>query len=596
MIYQNFGLRSPPKGSERPIFARKVSNFSRKSEIYEPKICIFTEKEVPLRRNYNLDMRKSTTASQVEAPVAEGSAVKKATRSRKKAVAPQTEENAVKDAEGVVAAPAEDVKNVPEAPAEETSATQPETKKPVKNTVIPPLPKGLVVRDFVDLMNVRIPLLNDQQIQMLTLQEAQERHLFFEAILAQVLDFDVVISDTNIWLELLVGHTSSHSDPRVNARLMFERQLEFISKMMKKRGGRFMIMSETYEEIDRFASAQEPTNYQNADWEDPALCRNVSARLAKRLIMSQQRENRLRIEGVTSESHHASFADPAIIRRVVELFAQGKKVLVITNDASVAIRSMGICDDLQRINNIDDATWDRQYAPLRPLAITMDDLKVIDNYTRQYHFLQVAAGAGWMQDMAPQTPHEPLPVLQIDENTFRPGDKRERRSDKEDRLRNEQIKEQQRQAKEQLEQQQKQLKQDQQKLEQQQKQLKQDLQNLDQQRQQIDQQRQQLRQDKQQFKQDQQKLEQQQKQNQESFQSSPSSQSSPSYPSTQSTPAEETTLVAPAAPAEETAAPVLPTFSPEDMELIATPAAKKRTHRGGRRRGGSGNSAKGQAQ
>ncbi|MBO6013117.1 MAG: hypothetical protein J6P82_06320, partial [Bacteroidales bacterium] len=82
----------------------------------------------------------------------------------------------------------------------------------------------------------------------------------------------------------------------------------------------------------------------------------------------------------------------------------------------------------------------------------------------------------------------------------------------------------------------------------------------------------------------------------ESFQSSPSSQSSPSYPSTQSTPAEETTLVAPAAPAEETAAPVLPTFSPEDMELIATPAAKKRTHRGGRRRGGSGNSAKGQAQ
>ncbi len=562
-------------------------------------------------------MRKSTTASPVEASNAEEKVVKRTPRTRKKAVAPQAEEPAVMEEASEVAAPAENTTTLQEAPAEEASKTQPETKKQ-KNTVIPPLPKGLVVRDFVDLWNVRIPLLNDQQIQMLTLQEAQERHLFFEAILAQVLDYDIVVSDTNIWLELLVGHTSSHSDPKVNARLMFERQLEFISKMMKKRGGRFMIMSETYEEIDRFASAQEPANYQTADWEDPALCRNVSARLAKRLILGQQRENRLRIEGVTSESHHASFADPAIIRRVVDLFAHGKKVLVITNDASVAIRSMGMCDDLQRINNIDDATWDELYAPIRPLAITMDDLKSLDNYTRQYHFLQVAAGAGWMQDMTPQTPHEPLPVLQIDENAFRPGDKRERRCDKEDRQRNEQLKEQHRQAKEQIEQQQKQLKQDQQKLDQQRQQMKQDQQRLDQQRQQM--------------KQDQQKLEQQRQElNKRRNSRKAAEEPAPveATPAVAAVPAatpveapaegvkmEEAPVIIPqnevtetpvavaleqaadaemAQNAEPVEAQALPGFSPEDMALISSPAPKKRTHRGGRRRA-SGNSTKGQAQ
>ena len=164
--------------------------------------------------------------------------------------------------------------------------------------------QSIKVRDFCDLMSQggKIPFLSDQQIQMLTWEEAQRRCEQLEHILLAVLDYDIVLSDTNIWLELLVGHSSSHSDPRVNARLQFERQLESLSKMMKRIGGRFMVMSETYEEIDRFATAQEPVNYKDADWNDEALCRNVAARLAKRLMLAQQKENRLRIEGIGSFS------------------------------------------------------------------------------------------------------------------------------------------------------------------------------------------------------------------------------------------------------------------------------------------------------
>ena len=583
-------------------------------------------------------MKKTTTASPEETHVAEEKVVKRPSRSRKK-VAAKAEEVVMEEA-GEVAAPAEEPKSAKEAPAAQAPKTEPETRKTVvKNITVPPMPRNLVVRDIVDLWNARIPLLNDQQLQMLTLQEAQERHLLFEAILVQVLDYDIVLSDTNIWLELLVGHTSSHSDPKVNARLMFERQLEFISKMMKKKGGRFIIMSETYEEIDRFASAQEPTNYQNADWEDPALCRNVSARLAKRLILSQQRENRLRIEGITSESHHGSFADPAIIRRVVDLFASGKKVLLITNDASVAIRSMGMCDDLQRINNIDDNTWDAQYAPLRPMAITMDDLKQLDNFTRQYHFLQQAAGAGWMQDMATQSPREAVAQLKIDENAFRPGDKRERRTEKEDRMRQEQQKEQQRQAKEQVEQQRQQLKQDQQKLDQQRQQLKQEQQKLEQQRQELNNRQRKARNEKPaqqegaaqsaqnaqpaqsdaaqqevntasaqaeamsaeqpsvQPKQAEQKqqAEKQQAESKQAESQQPTAEMQSAEPQAEGQnqqPAQSAEAQGADAQGAEAqgadSATALPSFSPEDMALISTPAPKRRTHRGGRRRSGNG--------
>lgn len=339
------------------------------------------------------------------------------------------------------------VEEAPVAPVEETSAPEPkapeqkaetaqtpkqekrrnEQKPEQKQQNVKPIPPFTPVRveTLVDLVNApyRQLCLNDQQIQQLTVEEAQQRFRWFEGTLAWVLNYDIVISDTNIWLELLVGHTSSHSDPKVNARLLFERQLEFISKLVRFRGGKFMMMSETYEEIDRFATQQAPTNYKDADFTDEALCRNVAARLAKRLILSQQRENRLRIEGIGAESHHAAFADPAIIRKTVELFATGKRVLLITNDASVGIRSMGMCDDLQRHNNIDDETWEEVYTPLRPMVMTMDDLKVLDNFTRQYHFLQMAAGKQWMEDVPRRMEKHNVEPLMLWMEGFRPGDK-----------------------------------------------------------------------------------------------------------------------------------------------------------------------------
>ena len=318
--------------------------------------------------------------------------------------------------------------------SEEKQQTNPENKEKQekrksdqKQPVAKPIPAFSPIRieTLVDLVNApyRQVMLNDQQLQQLTVQEAQQRFRWFEGTLAWVLNYDVVISDTNIWLELLVGHTSSHSDPKVNARLLFERQLEFISKLVRYRGGKFMMMSETFEEIDRFASQQSPTNYKDADFTDENLCRNVAARLAKRLILSQQRENRLKIEGIGAESHHAAFADPAIIRKTVELFASGKKVLLITNDASVGIRSIGMCDDLQRHNNVDDETWEEVYTPLRPMVMTMDDLKILDNYTRQYHFLQTAAGKQWMEDVPNRMEVRNVEQLMIWNEGFRSGDK-----------------------------------------------------------------------------------------------------------------------------------------------------------------------------
>lgn len=303
------------------------------------------------------------------------------------------------------------------------------------------------IHDFCDLANqgARIPLLSDQQIQQLTYEDALERNILLENILRQVLDYDIVLSDTNIWLELLVGHTSCHSDPRVNARLQFERQLEFISKLMKRIGGKFMIMSETYEEIDRFAAILDPMSYKDVDWSDEVICRNVSARLAKKLMLAEQKENRLRIEGIGSESHHAAFADPAIIRRTVEFFAEGKKVLLLTNDASVGIRSLGMCDDMQRTNKVDDRTWREIYEPQRPMVLTMDDLKLLDQYTRQYYFLLMPAGRQWMQDVSMREPIVLEKPLKLWMEGFRAGDRHERRSDRIEQLRKEQQRKEQQQ-------------------------------------------------------------------------------------------------------------------------------------------------------
>ena len=385
----------------------------------------------PIFSNDTIFMRKKNTTNEepitAQAPTDDKPA-KKATTTRKNTLRKPRSTKKVQEVKETPETP-----KAPEAPKTQETLEVQETPKiqdapktpetPVALT-IPALP-DITIHNIIELAQApqRAIVLTDQQIQQLSLDDIQRRYRFLEDTLARVLNYDVVISDTNIWLELLVGHTSNHSDPRVNARLQFERQLEFISKLMKHRGGKFMIMGETYEEIDRFAALQDPTNHKEADFTDSIVCLNAAARLAKRLILAQQRENRLRIEGISAESHHASFADPAIVRRVVELFATGKRVLLITNDASVAIRSIGLCDDLQRINAINDDDWDTIYAPLRPMVFTFDDLRILDYYTRQFYYLQMAAGKPWMADITPLPRIQAPQPLTLWQEAFRPGDK-----------------------------------------------------------------------------------------------------------------------------------------------------------------------------
>ena len=304
-------------------------------------------------------------------------------------------------------------------------------QKPVVEVVVQkPLPlPNITIHNIIELQQapLRAIVLNDQQIQMLTMEEIVKRHRFLQETLANVLDYDVVISDTNIWLELLLGKPVPNQPVTplgANVKLQYERQLEFISKLCTYRGGRFMMMAETYEEIDRFACLMEPQNHKDADFSDNIVYLNAAARMAKRLILQQQRENRLHIDGIGAESHHASFADPAIIRRVTELFAKGKKVLLLTNDASVAIRTIGVCDDLQRHNNISDEEWKKQYAPLRPMVFTFDDLRLLENYTRQYHFIQIVSGQSWMCDIEPAMHRAEVAPLTLCEASFAAGDKR----------------------------------------------------------------------------------------------------------------------------------------------------------------------------
>ena len=478
------------KKSRRKPAARKAATTKKKAakkeDAVEPVIEVKeTKTEAPARKQPQRRGRKPKQTA-VEAAEAKKEENVKSNVEGAEEAAVVVVENKISEEPRIEEIKAEDVKVEEEGRAEEVKADETaNTQHPKSNTQHPtpntqkPIPPFNPVRidTIVDMVNAPKGqlLLNDQQIQQLSQEEALKRFRWIEGTLAWVLNYDVVISDTNIWLELLVGHTSSHSDPKVNARLMFERQLEFISKLVRYRGGRFMMMSETYEEIDRFATQQAPTNYKDADFADEALCRNVSARLAKRLILSQQRENRLKIEGICAESHHAAFADPAIIRKTVELFSVGKRVLLLTNDASVAIRSMGMCDDLQRINEIDDETWERVYAPLRPMVVTMEDLKVLDFYTRQYHFLQMAAGKQWMEDVPQRMEKRNIQPLTLWLDGFRPGDKQ-----------SEMNKQQQKQ--------QKQSKQEQQKKQKQQNQQKQEQQKVQEQPEQQKQQQQQARQ------------------------------------------------------------------------------------------------------
>ena len=330
------------------------------------------------------------------------------------------------------------VKAQPKEPVKKPQASeaQPKLKPEVEVQIIPePLPlPNITIHNIIELQQapMRAIILSDAQIQLLSMDEIIKRHKFLQETLANVLDYDVVISDTNVWLELLFGkapsgQTAAGGDAKPAAqpqRLLYERQLEFISKMCAYRGGRFMMMSETYEEIDRFACLLDPQNYKDADFSDNSVCLNAAARLAKRLILQQQRENRLRIDGIGAESHHASFADPAIVRRVTELFAEGKKVLLLTNDASVAIRTMGVCDDLQRYNNISDEEWNKHYVPLRPMVFMFEDLRLLESYTRQYHFIQMASGQPWMCDVEPAMHREKVTPLTMCDDAFVPGDKR----------------------------------------------------------------------------------------------------------------------------------------------------------------------------
>ena len=330
------------------------------------------------------------------------------------------------------------VKAQPKEPVKKPQAAEPQPKQQpdVQVQIIPePLPlPNITIHNIIELQQapMRAIILSDAQIQVLSMDEIIKRHKFLQETLANVLDYDVVISDTNVWLELLFGkapsgQTAAGGDAKPAAqpqRLLYERQLEFISKMCAYRGGRFMMMSETYEEIDRFACLLDPQNYKDADFSDNSVCLNAAARLAKRLILQQQRENRLRIDGIGAESHHASFADPAIVRRVTELFAEGKKVLLLTNDASVAIRTMGVCDDLQRYNNISDEEWNKHYVPLRPMVFMFEDLRLLESYTRQYHFIQMASGQPWMCDVEPAMHREEVTPLTMCDEAFVPGDKR----------------------------------------------------------------------------------------------------------------------------------------------------------------------------
>lgn len=460
----------------------------------------------------------------------------------------------------------------PEQTKSETPKAEPkaEPKRPEIRKISP----NIVVRDFCDLANQggRISLLSDQQIQQLTYEDAIERNEILERIMRQVLDYDIVLSDTNIWLELLVGHTSSHSDPKVNARLQFERQLDFISKIMKRIGGRFMIMSETYEEVDRFAATLDPISYKDADWTDEVLCRNVAARLAKRLMLAMQKENRLRIEGICSECHHGAFADPAIIRRTVELFAQGKKVLLLTNDASVGIRSLGMCDDLQRVNKVDDKTWREVYEPQRPMVLTMDDLKLLDQYTRQYHFLLAAAGRQWMQDVDMRESAVVETPLNLWLDGFRPGDRHERRSEKMEQQRKEQERKEQQRAEQQRKEQERA---EQQRKEQERKeQERKEQQRAEQQR-------------KEQERREQQRKEQERKEQQKQANEATSTQ-----PSAEELQGPEATMKPEAAQSQENTQEALP--STEAVTEVVSPATetekKPRSRRGGRRRSSKGSS------
>lgn len=235
--------------------------------------------------------------------------------------------------------------------------------------------------------------------------------------------------------------------------------------------------------------------------------------------------------------------------------------------------------------------------PLRPMVFNMDDLKVLDQYTRQYHFLQQAAGMGWMQDIVPQKREFFVEPLMLRLEGFKPGDRhRERVPEK---PKQEQQKQQQAKQEQKQKQQEQQQKQQQAKQEQKQKQQKQQAV----------------------------KQEQAKQQPVAAIQESVAPQAAaeltapetvsavqqqpeavvdvamPEFVQPQESAMQPSEVVVESAqPLESTesaedvaeAAIALPAFAPEDMALISSSSSsdkRKRSHRSGRRRGGNGNKA-----
>ena len=131
------------------------------------------------------------------------------------------------------------VKAQPKEPVKKPQAVEPQVKqKPeVEVQIIPePLPlPNIAIHNIIELQQapMRAIILSDAQIQLLSMDEIIKRHKFLQETLANVLDYDVVISDTNVWLELLFGkapsgQTAAGGDAKPAAqpqRLLYERQL-----------------------------------------------------------------------------------------------------------------------------------------------------------------------------------------------------------------------------------------------------------------------------------------------------------------------------------------------------------------------------------
>lgn len=168
------------------------------------------EKKTPAKRT----SRKKTTKEQKDTSAEETAGTEaqpKRTVRRKNTKKAEVKQEEIK-VEEVLPEPTVEVADAVNTAKLEEQSSNNHTEKKQEPKPVPPCPT-LLIKDIVDLVNApqRQLLLNDQQIQLLTAEEAAKRFRWIEGTLALVLNYDVVLSDTNIWIELLTGHTSSHS-------------------------------------------------------------------------------------------------------------------------------------------------------------------------------------------------------------------------------------------------------------------------------------------------------------------------------------------------------------------------------------------------